>query len=497
MFLSGFRRTIAEMGYSMSRLDLESEPSDSSVDYGAIHELVGDNSKRSTDVKNILLDQDIAQLTKLTTAPDHHFSPLIPATKQDLHVSPVKMLAGREANLSGKGRFSSADRCHMLSRYLPVKGPWLVDQMISRAYISQFSYDGSLLVAGFQGSHIKVYNVDKGLKIQKDILAKNMRWTVTDTCLSPNQRCLVYASMSPVVQIVDVGSSTTESHANVNEIHEGLDFSEGDSGARYSFGIFSIKFSNDSREIVAGTSNDSIYVYDLEALKPSLKIRAHTSDVNTVCFADESSHLIYSGSDDDLCKVWDRRCLTSAGKPAGILLGHLEGVTFIDSRGDGRYFISNGKDQSIKLWDIRKMASSLKSNLVYRNYEWDYRWMDYPPPTSNLIHPGDQSVATYRGHSVLRTLIRCYFSPSYSTGQKYIYTGSHDSSVYVYDVLTGEKVAVLKHHNSPVRDCSWHPYYPMLVSSSWDGDVVKWEFPGNGQSPVPATPKRIRRRHFF
>uniref|UniRef100_A0A2P2LTJ7 Uncharacterized protein MANES_03G189300 n=1 Tax=Rhizophora mucronata TaxID=61149 RepID=A0A2P2LTJ7_RHIMU len=26
-------------------------------------------------------------------------------------------------------------------------------------------------------------------------------------------------------------------------------------------------------------------------------------DVNTVCFADETGHLIYSGSDDSLCKV--------------------------------------------------------------------------------------------------------------------------------------------------------------------------------------------------
>ena len=39
-------------------------------------------------------------------------------------------------------------------------------------------------------------------------------------------------------------------------------------------------------------------------------------------------------------------------------MGHLEGVTFIDSRGDGRHLISNGKDQSIKLWDIRKMSSN-------------------------------------------------------------------------------------------------------------------------------------------
>lgn len=61
----------------------------------------------------------------------------------------------------------------------------------------------------------------------------------------------------------------------LQEIHEGLDFSSGDDGG-YSFGIFSIKFSTDGHELVAGSSDDSIYVYDLEANKPSLRILAHT-----------------------------------------------------------------------------------------------------------------------------------------------------------------------------------------------------------------------------
>ncbi|KAF4384756.1 hypothetical protein F8388_002913 [Cannabis sativa] len=86
------------------------------------------------------------------------------------------------------------------------------------------------------------------------------------------------------------------------EIHEGLDFSADDDGG-YSLGIFSVKFSTDGRELVAGSSDDSIYVYDLKANKQSLRIQAHSSDVNTVCFADESGHLIYSGSDDALCKL--------------------------------------------------------------------------------------------------------------------------------------------------------------------------------------------------
>lgn len=48
-----------------------------------------------------------------------------------------------------------------------------------------------------------------------------------------------------------------------------------DDGA-YSFGIFSVKFSTDGRELVAGSSDDSIYVYDLEENKLTLRIPAHS-----------------------------------------------------------------------------------------------------------------------------------------------------------------------------------------------------------------------------
>lgn len=36
-----------------------------------------------------------------------------------------------------------------------------------------------------------------------------------------------------------------------------------------------------------------------------------------------------------------------------------EGVTHIDAKGDGRHFISNGKDQAVKLWDMRRSHSQM------------------------------------------------------------------------------------------------------------------------------------------
>ncbi|KAF2314937.1 hypothetical protein GH714_037218 [Hevea brasiliensis] len=59
-----------------------------------------------------------------------------------------------------------------------------------------------------------------------------------------------------------------------SEILDGLDLSAADDGA-HSFGIFSVKFSTDGRELVAGSSDDSIYVYGLERNKLSLRILAH------------------------------------------------------------------------------------------------------------------------------------------------------------------------------------------------------------------------------
>lgn len=104
---------------------------------------------------------------------------------------------------------------------------------------------------------------------------------------------------------------------------------------------------------MAGTNDQNIYIYDIERGQTIVKLDGHRNDVNAVCFADASSpHIIFSGSDDATVKVWDRRSLAQK-REAGVFTGHTEGVTYIDSKGDGRYVLSNGKDQCMKLWDMR------------------------------------------------------------------------------------------------------------------------------------------------
>ena len=59
-------------------------------------------------------------------------------------------------------------------------------------------------------------------------------------------------------------------------------------------------------------------------------------------------------------QIWDRRESKKSNRAAGVLVGHTQGITHIDPKGDGRYLLSNSKDQTAKVWDVRKMISNQK-----------------------------------------------------------------------------------------------------------------------------------------
>ena len=94
------------------------------------------------------------------------------------------------------------------------------------------------------------------------------------------------------------------------------------------------------------------------------------------------TYLLFILGDDGLIKIWDRRSLKESNpNPVGIFAGHIDGITFIDARDDARHIITNSKDQSIKLWDLRKFANNRSIELTkdaIRHRGWDYRWGSGP-----------------------------------------------------------------------------------------------------------------------
>lgn len=357
-------------------------------------------------------------------------------------------------------------------------------------YSGQFSDDGNFFYSCVKDFKVRMYDTSNpyNWRHYKTVEYPGGAWTLTDATLSPDNRWLAYTSITHHVCLAPTDPNDTGDPYTLN-----LRATETAEAGWYGrMGIFSIRFSGDGRELVAGTNQNSIVVYDIESRRVLHSVVGHEDHVNAVCFADKSSpHILYSGSDDATIKVWDRRSMGD-GREAGAFVGHIEGLTYLDSKGDGRYILSNGKDQSMKLWDLKMMYTTARfEELNPRRHtahsDFDYR-MGHYDDRDWFPHPNDNSVVTFRGgHQVLSTLIRCHFSPASSTGSRYVYSGSHDGQVWVYnlDATVAAKIDVRrasqKAHALPakyrqyharrqfkgwstcVRDASWHPNAPFIA----------------------------------
>jgi WD repeat-containing protein 23 len=360
-------------------------------------------------------------------------------------------------------------------------------------YGGQFSDDGSFFYSFCQDFQVRMYDTTNPFNWMhyKTVRYPWPGWTITDASLSPDNRWLAYSSLTSLVCLTPT---------NPNDRGEPYNLDLGDSRYRGRCGIFSVRFSGDGRELVAGTNANSIVVYDIESRRALHHIRGHEDDVNAVCFADKASpHILYSGGDDSIIKVWDRRSMGN-GREAGVFIGHREGITYIDSKGDGRYVLSNGKDQTMKLWDLRMVMSTeqfrhmpsshMPPFRLSRYQTFDYR-MNHYDQDRWIPHPSDNSVVTFRGHRVLRTLIRCHFSPAGSSDSRYVYSGSQDGKVFIWNLdatlASIVDVRAATRHRIPqrtsnsyhwtmresperwatcVRDVSWHPTAPVIIGKS-------------------------------
>lgn len=146
----------------------------------------------------------------------------------------------------------------------------------------------------------------------------------------------------------------------------------------------------------------------------------------------------------------------------------------------------------MKLWDLRMALTTqrfedLDATRVTdeRPDPYEYRWGDYDDAARWFPHPHDNSLVTFRGHRVRWTLIRCHFSPPGSTDSRYVYSGSFDGGVYVWNLdatlaaridvrgSTGAAAAGGRRRRwggrlrdevgTLVRDVGWHPSAPLLV----------------------------------
>ncbi|KAB8596092.1 hypothetical protein FH972_025801 [Carpinus fangiana] len=344
-----------------------------------------------------------------------------------------------------------------------------------RCYSGQFSHDGKFYFSSCQDFNVRLYDTTDPLEWKqiKTLQYPYGQWTITDTSLSPDDQLIAYSSIRGIVCL---------GHTDPAIAVTPLDLQLGT--PQRQFAVWAVKFTSDGRELVMGTSDNSVLAYDIESQRTTAQFIAHADDVNAICVDPLAPNMVYTGSDDTYIKVWDRRTMAN-GTPVGGFFGHLEGLTHLESQGDGLHLLSNGKDQCSKLWDIRAMLQPDQFDQLDKQDStgFDYRFQQYRPQSARQ-YPDDNPVAVFKGHSILKTLIRCHFSPLGRAGKRLVYSGSEDGAVYIW-TLDGDLLGKVdvnsdteanwqsdqrdaaavdhKRWRSCVRDASWHPQTDIIA----------------------------------
>jgi DDB1- and CUL4-associated factor 11 len=177
-----------------------------------------------------------------------------------------------------------------------------------------------------------------------------------------------------------------------------------------------------------------------------------------------------TGDDDAVVCLYDKRTIGSDKPilPIGKFFGHISGITSVDITDNGTYIASNGKDQCVKLWDIRKVRDQKifdaidNSNVIY----YDYTNTSFDK-SKFFFHKADNSIYTFKGHTTHYTQIQCKFSPQSWTGERFIATGSFCGCTIIYDTLTGEKLGDIAPNCKLIAKVPlWHPKNRKLICTS-------------------------------
>lgn len=401
--------------------------------------------------------------------------------------------------------------------------------LAQRVYPITFSPNGDYLAVGSQDFAVRVFKSPFLANEPQSPAAptpyatfrlpqtRSPRWTISDVTINDATSFIAFSAMSS--SSIALGPLSASASPEVDDsllfdIPTGPVWRDplgqtGTTAHLANWGLLSLRFMHGARasSLVAGLTDNGIVVVDADAVgsdddehlaRGVRKISdAHTDEVNAVHpLSGTSSDLILSGGDDGLVKMWDLRTDTAAA--VGVLCGHRAGVTSVDATSDGKGAVSVGKDQCVKVWDLRHMGapSAVLVDDVTEAEMFDYRFQDCPAGLMSQVE-GDMSVRTLRdGHAprslendqkdgepvgegdvsdlkVKYTLIKARYWPA---DERFVAVGSADGRARVWNVHSGELVqrwnvsdgqGEQSRKSWVVRDVSWHPTDPVLATGWW------------------------------
>ena len=239
----------------------------------------------------------------------------------------------------------------------------------------------------------------------------------------------------------------------------------------HKMGVNSVAFSPDGRQIVSGSGDNTVNVWDIATGKEILTLKGHAERVDSVAFSPDGKRIV-SGGFDRMVKVWD----IATGKETLTITvqGRTNGVSSVAFSPDGKR-IASGSWKTVNVWDAVTGKETLRENFG------DVSSVAFSADGKRIISGGGSNTVkvwdavtgnetlTLKGHTNNVT------SVAFSADGKQIVSGSWDETLKLWDAATGKETLTLKGHTAAVSSVAFSPDGKRIISGSGDGFLNVWD----------------------
>jgi WD40 repeat protein len=243
--------------------------------------------------------------------------------------------------------------------------------------------------------------------------------------------------------------------------------------------VTSVAFSGDGKRIVSSAWGGPLRVWDATSGRLIVPLRGHTSGVNSVAFSPDGTR-IASGSADNTMKVWNAK----SGAELFTLRGHTAPVTSVAFSPNGAWIVSGSEDETVKLWDANRGCESQRGFVLRGSgpvlavaFSPDGRLIASGSRYHNVrvwdAESGRQIIDTYRHSDEVMAVAFC------PDGTR-IATCSQDNTVKLCSARSGDEISTFRGHAGVVTSIAFSPDGLRIATGSADKTAKIWDVRSEG-----------------